>query len=508
MLKEGWDVTNLYTIIPLRTAASLTLREQTIGRGLRLPYGKRTGNLKVDKLTIVAHDRFQEIVEEANKPGSIIRKENIIVIDENEPDQPKQVVVSYPTVVQSLETERERIEQLTEPQARQQAQNRYLIKKSVYETLPELNRNVASVEELTKTEIKAIAVNRIRVKIEALGQPDLFTEEVLEEVAAAYEEVVEEFVQHMIEIPRMTIQQSEQVESGFHRFELDVRNLNFQPGSEEILIHTLRNGEIEVIESSDRKIRYNSLEQIIVSELMNYSEIDYDTLADLLFELATQAVNKFRSYLAEDKITNVILYHKRDIGKFIYTQMMEHFYYKTPDFQEPMVYPFTRIEPHNLSKYNADKIHDFRETITPATAIPGKVFSGFQKACHLLYKFDSKTEKDFAILLEQDAVVLKWLRPAPNQFYIYYNHNSLRYRPDFVVETAAGIFLIETKKEKEIESREVQEKALAALLYCTQATKFTQKQGGKSWKYVLLPHDAVQLNMGFENLAERFEFRE
>jgi len=34
MLKEGWDVTNLYTIIPLRTAASTTLREQTIGRGL------------------------------------------------------------------------------------------------------------------------------------------------------------------------------------------------------------------------------------------------------------------------------------------------------------------------------------------------------------------------------------------------------------------------------------------------------------------------------------------
>jgi type III restriction enzyme len=49
MLKEGWDVTNLYTIIPLRTAASMTLREQTIGRGLRLPYGKRTGHIKTDK---------------------------------------------------------------------------------------------------------------------------------------------------------------------------------------------------------------------------------------------------------------------------------------------------------------------------------------------------------------------------------------------------------------------------------------------------------------------------
>lgn len=48
MLKEGWDVNNLYTIVPLRTAASKILREQLVGRGLRLPYGKRTGDKDVD----------------------------------------------------------------------------------------------------------------------------------------------------------------------------------------------------------------------------------------------------------------------------------------------------------------------------------------------------------------------------------------------------------------------------------------------------------------------------
>ncbi len=32
MLKEGWDVTNLYTIVPLRAANSKTLVEQSIGR--------------------------------------------------------------------------------------------------------------------------------------------------------------------------------------------------------------------------------------------------------------------------------------------------------------------------------------------------------------------------------------------------------------------------------------------------------------------------------------------
>src|SRR5437867_10850716 len=73
MLKEGWDVTNLYTIVPLRAANARTLIEQSIGRGLRLPYGRRTGVTPVDRLNIVAHDKFQEIVDEANRADSPIR---------------------------------------------------------------------------------------------------------------------------------------------------------------------------------------------------------------------------------------------------------------------------------------------------------------------------------------------------------------------------------------------------------------------------------------------------
>src|SRR3989338_1643432 len=110
MLKEGWDVTNLYTIIPLRTAAAITLRMQTIGRGLRLPYGKRTGHNKADELTIVAHDRFQEIIDEANKPDSIIRKENIITIDAEELSQRKRLLTSVPLVEKKIEERQREIE--------------------------------------------------------------------------------------------------------------------------------------------------------------------------------------------------------------------------------------------------------------------------------------------------------------------------------------------------------------------------------------------------------------
>lgn len=83
MLKEGWGVTNLYTLVPLRAANARILIEQSIGRGLRLPYGKRTGVTAVDRLNIIAHDKFQEIVDEAKKPDSAIRLQQVIL----EPEQ-------------------------------------------------------------------------------------------------------------------------------------------------------------------------------------------------------------------------------------------------------------------------------------------------------------------------------------------------------------------------------------------------------------------------------------
>lgn len=101
MLKEGWDVTNLYTIVPLRPANARTLVEQSIGRGLRLPYGKRTGVAAVDRLNIVAHDRFQEIIDEANRADSPIKIRSLI-LDPSVDFTRTTTVVSRPRVSDSI----------------------------------------------------------------------------------------------------------------------------------------------------------------------------------------------------------------------------------------------------------------------------------------------------------------------------------------------------------------------------------------------------------------------
>ncbi|MFH0991003.1 MAG: DEAD/DEAH box helicase family protein [bacterium] len=509
MLKEGWDVTNLYTIIPLRTAASVTLREQTIGRGLRLPYRKRTGVDKVDKLTIVAHDKFQQIIDEANKPDSIIKKENIIVIDTEELEQSKEVVVSVSPIEQKAQEEQKRIETIADPKQKQKAQTELQARNIIISILPELNIAAKNVSELTKREVVEIAYKKIEERISSDPQTNMFTAELIAEVKQQYEAAVSEFTTHIIEIPRITIQQSTEVKSGFRLFDLDVKNLNYQPVSEEILIKKLREQENSMVTIIGKgRIIPDKPDNIIVNELINHPEVDYDRQADLLFSLAVQAIAKFKSYLKdENELMNVVHYHKREISAYIYAQLMEHFLFEAPSFEQSIVMPFTKIEEQNYSKNIKDALIHYRETVTPTSAIPTKVFTGFLKACHTIYKFDSKTEKDFSIILEDNKEVLKWLRPAGNQFRIYWQHNSRHYHPDFIVETSDTIYMVETKKEGDIESFEVQDKARAALEYCKHATDYTAKNLGKPWQYILIPHGAVQINMSFIFLVKQYEVK-
>ena len=108
-------------------------------------------------------------------------------------------------------------------------------------------------------------------------------------------------------------------------------------------------------------------------------------------------------------------------------------------------------------------------------------------------------------VVENDKSVLRWLRPAENQFRIDWGQNSRRYVPDFVVETIDSIFMCEPKRAKEIGTEEVQLKMEAALRYCKYANDFTSKNGGKKWRYLLIPHDQIDKTSSLQGLIQKFE---
>ena len=49
-------------------------------------------------------------------------------------------------------------------------------------------------------------------------------------------------------------------------------------------------------------------------------------------------------------------------------------------------------------------------------------------------------------------------------------------------------------------------KAKAAATWCQQATKHEKTHGGKSWSYLLIPHDAIAENKTLQGLASVYSF--
>lgn len=509
MLKEGWDVTNLYTIVPLRTSASRTLTEQTLGRGLRLPYGKHTGDDSVDTLTIVQHDKFQDIVDEANKPDSIIRVKHIIVIDDDEGNGRKEILTPQSRFKEEIEQRKSAIELLDGPNKEKEIIN---LKRDEF-ILPFLNTVVQKATSFTKEAITTgenieTFKNAYQAKLESEGH--IFAKDEAIEAVGRYVTIAEEFIDNTIPIPRLVIQPSGNTRLIFRDFNLDTSKMNYQPGSEEIVTRELQSGNQRVIEAGKVNYKERYIENHLISVLMDKQEIWYDEHRELLYKLANQAVLHFKSYLADDReVVNVILNFKLPIADQIYQQMMDHHEIVHDGFERPImtVRPYSEIKDPSISKNLGERIYDYKENIEPASQIRNKVFGGFVKAYHSINKFDSKTEKDFATILEQDKDCIKWLRPAKSQFQIYYGHPSKEYMPDFVIETPEFIALVETKKRDDVETEQVQSKAKAALNYCINATVYNEQTGGKPWKYILIPHDAVQVNMSLKHLCSQFEIK-
>ncbi len=185
--------------------------------------------------------------------------------------------------------------------------------------------------------------------------------------------------------------------------------------------------------------------------------------------------------------------------------MKKHFKIEYSNYEKPNVLPFTKILSHNFSVLANNGVKDYRDVISPVSLVPKYVYSGFEKACHFEYKFDSNTEKDLAYILENDSKVVKWLRPAANQFHIYWDNNSKRYEPDFVVETDDAIYMVEPKSKDKMQDTDVKLKADAAIIYCKYASDYNLENDKKPWFYLLVPHDEINRTTSLANLISKFK---
>lgn len=511
MLKEGWDVTNLYTIVPLRAANARTLIEQSIGRGLRLPYGKRTGVAAVDRLNIVAHDKFQEIIDEANRGDSPIRLQQVILDAPSADDRKMSVQVMSGAMTRLGLADATPIVDPAATAARSESGGDavQLAATPVFSTEAETQAARLVMDVIGKYEVKRELVPSSSALLRPEVQQEILTEVTermrpmqgnllagVEETAPALDlsfvvaQTTAIVVQQTIDIPRIAVVPRGEVTTGFRPFTLDVSQLHLQPGEREIVGQMLRSNEQFTL-ASGIGLKEQRPEDYIVHALVDFDDIDYFTQSDQLYELAGQMVSHLRSYLSEAEAISVLDRDRRLIAREIRAQMMAHFYEEASGFEVQVSRGFTALKPCNYTATAGQAPRHFRETLEDVGAIRQMLFGGFTKCLYPLQKFDSDSERRFAVILERDAS--KWFKPAKGQFQIYYKLGAEQpeYIPDFVAETDASILMIETKKRDELKSEKVIAKTVAAVQWCRHASDFAASIGSKPWKYLLVPHDEI-----------------
>lgn len=510
MLKEGWDVTNLYTIVPLRAANARTLVVQSIGRGLRLPYGKRTGVTAVDRLNIVAHDRFQEIVNDANQADSPVRVQQLI-LTEGQLVQRAVTVVAPSRLANILGLRPEQATATTQVAgdgetpafANAEDQN---VARLAYEVIRRMESEpeiVPGVTYLNRPNVQAELVKRVadqyqppQMQIEGLTVgPD---------IAAVVAKTAELVVQRTIAVPRIVVVPRSEVRSGFKDFKLELGTLKFEAPSETLWAQHLRTGQVDIIGTGGGGIDERRLEDYVVRGLVDFDDIAYDNHADLLYDLAGQVVRHFNGYLKEDEVRRVLQMYQRQIADFVHAQMQQHYWEEAVEYDVEVTRGFTELKASAYAAVAGEPPLDFRVSPADKTNMARYLFGGFSRCLYPVTKFASDSERQLAVILEREAA--KWFRPARGQFQIFYKFGAEHpeYQPDFVAETTDRIYMLEPKAANMMADPEVLAKRDAAVLWCKRASEYAATWDGRQWTYVLIPHTAIAVNMTLEGLVKQF----
>ena len=481
-LKEGWDVNNLFTIIPLNAAKSDILAMQTIGRGLRLPFGEQTGNEDLDSLDIVAHDHYRELVDEI-KSSDIFRYRDL----DNVNVEPTESVGVSATVDDG---------QLTLFDS--------AITASGVKSFAEVS-NPKTQLEIYQEYVKNFVAVQNRDKSEDSGQISLFDQNP-ESVPGAgtdtpsiapvqqtgktnkkplskeeFVKAVSEYSAKAISVPKILVQTTSEVR--FNRFEVKRTIPDFEVAM----------AKIERFDAINQQLLSVVDAQILeVNDAMNtLACMLLDTISELSYEDADFVIDVVEQYLAqipgdEEYKRRVVRRYASLIVSDIRKQIYDHMERKTQDVhivQKDLIL-FRRF----VKNVKEDGKVKFNKPFSDKSNIKKYLFTGYKKSYYPANAFDSDTERLFSIILEEDTDVIRWIKPPLNQLGLFWKAGQ-QYNPDFLVETTAGKFMVEVKALNEVTADEVVAKAREGIKWCRFAT--TADPDHKKWEYKLISDDNI-----------------
>ena len=516
-LKEGWDVNNLFTIIPLNAAKSEILALQTIGRGLRLPFGEITGIEELDTLDIVAHDHYREIIDDIkNKP--VFKKRNL---DEDEiPDtktvQVESVVENKQLSLLDVALRESNIKSYQELNSDAIVDNLYaeyqkaFIKKSVTKKTDDNSDQISIFDffgEQSSIDNTDVSGNTEQQSEDSVPQTDesLVVQQgdttvqidiekpsngknVLPYMKQEFIKKVEELKRVAISVPKIGISYSSTIE--FKRFTVKRNIQDFDIAASRIERYDTINDKLLQVLDADALIVENPKNMLAVSLLESIPEFSYDD-AEFILDVVDQYLALIDGSV-EDKKKIVRRYATiivNDLRSQIYASKEESTEFVF-NVQKDLIVcgPFVK-------NMKADGRLSFKKEVPDKKNIKHYLFEGFKKSYYSENAFDSDDERRLSVILEEDDEVIRFIKPPLNQLGLFYRA-AKQYNPDFLVETRSKKYMIEVKAANQTGTDEVQEKAKAALKWCECASKVDAD--GKTWEYRLIPGDNIVIGNTFK----------
>lgn len=512
-LKEGWDVNNLFTIIPLNAAKSDILALQTIGRGLRLPFGKITGVEEIDTLDIVSHDHYREIIDDL-KNNPIFKHRNLD--EEGIPDTTQVEINSsfdngqlsfIDTAIQ--ETHVKSFQDITDVHMIDKMYKAYLTE-YVKQSMPEKNTSNAEFQQMSLFDLQnvvetseeydeskpltdGVIISSSDADGYSVSKQEGTTPSKRAKVTVLKKDEFEEKLKHLtkvaISVPKISINYSStisfkpiKIKRNIIDFEVAVSQIERYDVINEKLLSTV-DADALLEDEPENFLACSLLEVIpefssndaeyildIVNQYMALIDGDYNDKKKIVRRYATSIVEDMKKqiYAAKEEHTEIIHQVQKDLIVF------GHFVKNIKSSAGRVNYKKEIIDKKNIRQY---------------------LFDGYKKSYYPEISFDSDDERKFAVILEEDTDVLRFIKPPLNQLGLFYRAGK-QYTPDFIVETTAMKFLIEVKASNRTSDKEVVEKAQVAIQWCKYATEVDQDN--KPWKFRLISGEDIIVGNTFK----------
>lgn len=458
MLKEGWDVKNVYVIASLRSSVSEVLTEQTLGRGLRLPFGAYVQDPEyqlLNELEVVSHERYRELLQKAGKLSQAFIDYQTVVEESGETTEVE--------VGAGVDTNGAGAPGSTPTPGGGHDRNPHHV------IIRDGGDRVKEAEDAAKPKVTM----ELRRDLPAIRVPLTRATPVAREFSLAsitegepFRELGRKLAVDPEKYLRRTVLQGEISEGG--------RSAKLNP-----------EGATTKVMAADALAAPEDGRQLVLSNVVGSRVVtarkgeaaQVERLLDLVLDGAGDQskvlLTRYARRLSE-KLVELIELQKKD-GAGAKTQ------YEMVVKDEPFE-PRARFL---RSRTSTDHYGDFNR----ASAYTGWKSGLFEQAW-----FDSSPEREIAAILDEDDAIEVWVRLHIGDLPILWNGANQSYNPDFLALDKDGTrWVIEAKSDREMTSEEVQEKRKAAI---TWANTVNGSGGFGTWRYLLVSESDLKQAQG------------